>query len=431
MKKTLSVLDAVALIVGIVVGVGIFKTPSLVAANTGSVGSFLLTWVIGGVISFVGALCYAELASAYPHPGGEYHYLTRAFGQKLGFLFAWARMTVIQTGSIAMLSFVLGDYLSKVFSLGLHSSALYGATGIIVLTVINIIGIRQGKGAQNLLTAVKVLGLLFIVLGGVFFSASSFESAPQPQPVSQAFGLAMIFVLLTFGGWNEAAYISAELKDVGKGMVRSLVLGIAIITVIYILVNWVYIHVLGIASMGRSDAVAFDAMARIAGPYGATMTTALIVISALGAMNATIITGARTNYALGAEFYLFRFLGKWNEGAGTPVNALIFQGMISLLLVMLGSITMKGFATMVEYTAPIFWLFFFLATLSIIVLRRKEPQTRRPFVVPGYPITPLLFCVICVYMFVSSIQYTGIGALTGIVVFLAGIPFFVLSRQNT
>ncbi len=430
MKKTLSVIDVVALIVGIVVGVGIFKTPSLVAANTGSAGSFLLTWVIGGVISLVGALCYAELATAYPHPGGEYHYLTRAFGQKLGFLFAWARMTVIQTGSIAMLSFVLGDYLSKVFSLGRHSPALYGATGIIVLTVINIIGIREGKNAQNLLTAAKIAGLLLVAIGGIFFS--------NPQPVveqshspAQAIGLAMIFVLLTYGGWNEAAYISAELRDVGKGMVRSLVLGIAIITTIYILVNWVYIHVLGIASMGRSDAVAFDAMARIAGPYGATMTTVLIVISALGALNATIITGARTNYALGAEFRLFRFLGKWNEGAGTPVNALIAQGIISLLLVMLGSITMKGFATMVEYTAPIFWLFFFLATLSIIVLRRKEPQTKRPFVVPGYPVTPLLFCVICIYMFVSSIQYTGIGALTGIVVFLAGIPFFLLSRQNT
>ncbi len=328
MKKTLSVIDVVALIVGIVVGVGIFKTPSLVAANTGSAGSFLLTWVIGGVISLVGALCYAELATAYPHPGGEYHYLTRAFGQKLGFLFAWARMTVIQTGSIAMLSFVLGDYLSKVFWLGLHSSALYGATGIIVLTVINIIGIREGKNAQNLLTAAKIAGLLLVAIGGIFFS--------NPQPVveqshspAQAIGLAMIFVLLTYGGWNEAAYISAELRDVGKGMVRSLVLGIAIITTIYILVNWVYIHVLGIASMGRSDAVAFDAMARIAGPYGATMTTVLIVISALGALNATIITGARTNYALGAEFRLFRFLGKWNEGAGTPVNALIVQGMIS------------------------------------------------------------------------------------------------------
>jgi len=430
MKKTLSVLDAVALIVGIVVGVGIFKAPSLVAANSINAPIFLLTWVLGGSISFIGALCYAELATAYPHPGGEYHYLTRAFGPHVGFLFAWARMTVIQTGSIAMLSFVLGDYLSKVFSLGLHSSALYGAIGITVLTVINIIGIRQGKGAQNILTAVKVLGLLLIVLGGVFFSASSSESVPQPQPASQAFGLAMIFVLLTFGGWNEAAYISAELKDVKRNMVRSLLWGILLITFIYVSINWVYIHVLGMAFVGKSDAVAFDVMVRIAGHYGAALTTMLIAISALGAMNATIITGARTNYALGAEFPLFRFMGVWRENSGTPVNALIAQGAISLLLVLLGSVTMKGFITMVEYTTPIFWLFFFLATLSIIILRVKEPQIKRPFMVPGYPVTPVLFCAICIYMLISSIQYTGIGALTGIGVFLVGIPFLVMSKRH-
>jgi amino acid transporter len=430
MKKTLSVIDVVALIVGIVVGVGIFKTPSLVAANTGSVDAFLLTWVLGGAISFVGALCYAELATAYPHPGGEYHYLTRAFGQRLAFLFAWARMTVIQTGSIAMLSFVLGDYLSRIFSLGQYSAAVYGATGILVLTIINIIGIREGTGVQNLLTAVKVLGLLCVVTGGIFFSGSQPVSVAQPHTSNQALGLAMIFVLLTYGGWNEAAYISAEVKSTGRGMVQSLLWGIILITTIYVLVNWVYVYVMGLASLGKSDAVAFDVMGRIAGPYGASFTTALIAISALGAMNATIITGARTNYALGTEFPLFRFLGGWSDTGGTPVNALIVQGIVSLLLVLLGSITMRGFVTMVEYTAPVFWLFFLLTTLSIPVLRRKEPQTKRSFAVPGYPVTPIIFSIICIYMLFSSIQYTGIGALTGIVVFLAGIPFLVLSEKR-
>lgn len=430
MKKTLSVLDAVALIVGIVVGVGIFKTPSLVAANSESPVAFLLTWVLGGAISFVGALCYAELATAYPHPGGEYHYLTRAFGQRLAFLFAWARMTVIQTGSIAMLSFVLGDYLSRIFSLGQYSAAVYGATGILVLTIINIIGIREGTGVQNLLTAVKVLGLLCVVTGGIFFSGSQPVSVAQPHTSNQALGLAMIFVLLTYGGWNEAAYISAEVKSTGRGMVQSLLWGIILITTIYVLVNWVYVYVMGLASLGKSDAVAFDVMGRIAGPYGASFTTALIAISALGAMNATIITGARTNYALGTEFPLFRFLGGWSDTGGTPVNALIVQGIVSLLLVLLGSITMRGFVTMVEYTAPVFWLFFLLTTLSIPVLRRKEPQTKRSFAVPGYPVTPIIFSIICIYMLFSSIQYTGIGALTGIVVFLAGIPFLVLSEKR-
>jgi amino acid transporter len=430
MKKTLSVLDAVALIVGIVVGVGIFKTPSLVAANSGSMFVFLLIWVIGGAISCVGALCYAELATAYPHPGGEYHYLARAFGREVGFLFAWARMTVIQTGSIAMLSFVLGDYLSRIFSLGQYSSAVYGATGILVLTGINIIGIREGKGVQNILTAVKVLGLLCVITGGIFFSGSQLASAAQPHTSNGALGLAMIFVLLTYGGWNEAAYISAEVRSEGRGMVRSLLWGIFLITSIYVLVNWVYVHVMGLAFVGRSEAVAFDVMGKIAGPYGAAFTTGLIAMSALGAMNATIITGARTNYALGNEFPIFRFLGGWSERGGTPVNALIVQGIISLLLVLLGSFTMKGFVTMVEYTAPVFWFFFLLATLSIPVLRKKEPETKRPFAVPGYPVTPIIFSIICIYMLFSSIQYTGFGALAGVAVFIAGIPFLVLSGKR-
>ena len=429
MKKTLSVLDVVALIVGIVVGVGIFKTPSLVAANSGNAVVFLLTWVFGGVISFVGALCYAELATAYPHPGGEYHYLTRAYGPRVSFLFAWARMTVIQTGSIAMLSFVLGDYMSRIYSLGPYSPSIYGAAGITILTVINIIGIREGKTTQNLLTVTKIVGLLIVVIGGIFFS-SPMSQISSSHSTTQTFGLAMIFVLLSYGGWNEAAYISAELKGTGRGMVRSLLWGILIITAIYVLVNWVYVHVLGIVFVGKSDAIAFDVMVRIAGHYGAALTTVLIAISALGAMNATIITGARTNYALGTEFSIFRFLGAWHEGSDTPANALIAQGTISFFLVVLGSITMKGFVTMVEYTAPIFWLFFFLTTLSIIILRLKEPETKRPFIVPGYPVTPLLFCAICSYMFVSSIQYTGIGALTGIAVFLTGILFMKLSKHH-
>ena len=431
MKKTLSVFDAVAIIVGIVVGVGIFKTPSIVAANTGSVVVFLLTWVLGGAISFVGALCYAELAAAYPHPGGEYHYLMRAFGPKLAFLFAWSRMTVIQTGSIAMLSFVLGDYLSRIFSLGPYSSAMYGSMSIVVLTAINTIGIREGKTVQDVLTTVKVLGLLCVVIGGVFFSSPYISSAVEPLPANHAFGLAMIFVLLTYGGWNEAAYISAELKDVRKGMVHTLLWGIILITTIYVFVNWVYIRVLGITSVGGSDAVAFDVMARIAGPYGAALTTVLIAISAMGAMNATIITGARTNYAFGADFFLFRILGAWYEGAGTPVHALIVQGVISLLLVALGSFARQGFVTMVEYTAPIFWLFFCLTMFAIIVLRWKEPKIQRPFRVPLYPFTPLMFCAVCIYMLVASVRYTGIGALTGLAVFLGGIPCLALSKRLT
>jgi len=430
-KPTLSVVDAVAIIVGIVIGAGIFKTPSLVAANTPNEGAFLLAWLLGGFVSLIGAFCYAELATAYPHAGGEYHFLYRAFGQDIAYLFAWARATVIQTGSIAMLGFVFGDYASELFRLGEQSPALYAAFGVIVLTTLNVLGVRQGKWTQNILTAAKVLGLLLVVGVGLFAVTPLAPSPTSEKPSSGAFGLAMIFVLFTYGGWNEAAYISAELKDVRQNMQRALVWGISLITVIYLLANFAYLKGLGLTGMAKSEVVAADLLRRAMGEGGATFISLLIAISALGAMNATIFTGARTNYAWGQDFRALRFLGVWHERAHTPVNALLMQGLISLALVALGAWTRKGFSTMVDYTAPVFWFFFLLTGLTLFILRTNDPENPRPFRVPLYPLVPLLFCVVCVYMLQSSLSYTGVGALVGVAVLLAGIPALLLSHRHS
>lgn len=429
-KPTLSVADAVAIIVGIVIGSGIFKTPSLVASNTPNEFLFLFAWLLGGIVSFIGALCYAELATTYPHAGGEYHFLHRAFGRDIAFLFAWARATVIQTGSIAMLGFVFGDYASQIFPLGeTHSPAIYAATAAIVLTALNIMGVQQGKWTQNLLTAAKVLGLLLVVAVGLFAALPPEPAAQPSKPSSGAFGLAMIFVLLTYGGWNEAAYISAELKDVRRNMLRALMLGIAAITVIYLLVNLAYLKGLGLAGMAKSEVVAADLLRNAWGEAGAKFISALIAISALGAMNATIFTGARTNFAWGQDFRTLGFLGVWNEKASTPANALLVQGLISLGLIALGAWTRQGFSTMVDYTAPVFWFFFLLTGLSLFVLRTSDAGAQRPFSVPLYPLVPLLFCVFCVYMLQSSLSYTGVGALVGVAVLLVGIPVLMLARK--
>ncbi len=428
-KPTLSVADAVAIIVGIVIGSGIFKTPSLVAANTPNELFFLFAWLLGGIVSFIGALCYAELATTYPHAGGEYHFLHRAFGRDIAFLFAWARATVIQTGSIAMLGFVFGDYASQIFPLGNYSPAIYAALAAIVLSGLNIMGVQQGKWTQNLLTAAKVLGLLLVVAFGLFTALPSETLGPPPKPSSGAFGLAMIFVLLTYGGWNEAAYISAELKDVRRNMLKALMLGIAAITVIYLLVNFAYLKGLGLSGMAKSEVVAADLLRNAWGEPGAKFISALIAISALGAMNATIFTGARTNFAWGQDFRVLRFLGVWNERASTPANALLVQGVISLGLIALGAWTRQGFSTMVDYTAPVFWFFFLLTGLSLFILRTADAETRRPFSVPLYPLVPLLFCVFCVYMLQSSLSYTGVGALVGVAVLLVGIPVLMLARR--
>ncbi len=428
-KPALTVADAVAIIVGIVIGSGIFRTPSLVAANTPNELLFLFAWLLGGIVSFIGALCYAELATTYPHAGGEYHFLHRAFGRDIAFLFAWARATVIQTGSIAMLGFVFGDYASQIFSLGTYSPAIYAALAAIALTAVNIMGVQQGKWTQNLLTAAKVLGLLLVVAVGLFAALPSEPAIPPPKPSSGAFGLAMIFVLLTYGGWNEAAYISAELKDVRRNMLKALMLGITAITVIYLLVNFAYLKGLGLSGMAKSEAVAADLLRNAWGEVGAKFISVLIAISALGAMNATIFTGARTNFAWGQDFRALKFLGVWDERVSTPANALLVQGLISLGLIALGAWMRKGFETMVEYTAPVFWFFFLLTGLSLFILRTADAETRRPFAAPLYPLVPLLFCVFCVYMLQSSLSYTGVGALVGVAVLLVGIPVLMLARR--
>lgn len=430
---TLTLKDAVAITVGIVVGAGIFRTPSLVAANATSDSSALLIWLAGGLVTLVGALCYAELATTYPHTGGDYHYLTRAYGRPLAFLYAWSRIAVVQTGSVALLAFVVGDYASQLLNLGTYSSSVYAATVVIALTGLNIAGVRQGSGAQNWLTAVEVLSLVLVIIAGLAFVASDAPAvtAPTAQGAPEAsLGLALVFVLLTYGGWNEAVYVSAEVSNPRRNIARALLISIGVITALYLLVNWAFLRGLGLEGLAASDAAAADLMRRAVGEGGARFVSLLIAVSALTSANATVITGARTNYALGRDFRLFDFLGRWHERAQTPTNALLVQGALALALVFAGSFARAGFTAMVEYTAPVFWLFFFLAGLSLIVLRSKEPEADRPFRVPLYPLTPLVFCAACLYMLQSSLTYTGAGALAGVLVLLAGVPVLFVARQR-
>jgi len=430
-RETLSVVDAMAIIVGIVVGVGIFKTPSIVAASAGSEGMLILFWLTGGAVSLVGALCYAELTSTYPHAGGDYYYLHRAFGSTPAFLFAWARMAVIQTGSIAMAAFIIGDYASEVLRLGHYSSSLYAAFTIIFLTAVNAAGIKQGKWTQRIFTAGIILGLLIISAAGLFLAEP--QTATQTGRVltgKAALGTAMIFVLLTYGGWNEAAFLSAEVRSTRRNMVKVLLFSIGTITIIYLLINLALVKSLGLSGMAGSPAVMTDLTRKVFGENGARFISLLILLAALSTMNGVIITGARTNYALGQDYSLLSFLGRWQGQRNTPVNALMLQGGIALLLVLIGTGTRDGFVMMVEYTAPVFWLFLLLVGISIFVLRYKNPNFPRPFSVPLYPFVPLLFCLVCAYMLYSSLVYTGNGSLVGVGVLLAGIPVLVWQKKK-
>jgi amino acid transporter len=432
-SKQLSISDAIAIIVGIVIGAGIFRTPSLVAANTGDDTMFLVAWILGGVVSLIGALCYAELSTTFPNTGGDYHFLSLAYGKRAAFLFAWARMSIIQTGSIAILAFIFGDYISQVYSLGTYSSVIYAALVVVVLTGLNIAGIRISTLTQKVFTITEVSGALLIVVVGLLVAPAQPDGAAVQSAgpgTDSALGLALVFVLLTFGGWNEAAYISAELKSGQRGMVKVLVGSIAIITVVYLLVNIAFSRALGHAAMARSEAVGVDLMQLVWGSSGVWLIGILVAISALTSVNATIFTGARTNYALGRDFRFFRVLGKWNNQTSGPVNAFLVQGIISLVLISLGLFTRQGFQTIVEYTAPVFWFFFLLVGIALFVLRRKESTLHRPFRVPLYPLTPIIFCLSSAYLLYSSVMYTGVGALAGIAVLIIGIFVLLIFQEK-
>lgn len=436
-RPTLTVFDAVAMIVGIVVGVGIFKAPSIVAGNVATPAAFIALWLIGGAISLIGALCYAELGSSHPNAGGEYYFLSRAYGDWLGFLFAWARMTVIQTGAIAAIAFVFADYATTLLPLGKHSSALYAGLAVLGVTALNVAGTTQSKWVQNVLTTALALTVLAVVIGGLAAAPAPPAPAPDPSKGGAWFsGLALIFVLLTYGGWNEAAYLTAEMRDTKRNIVHALLIGIFVITLLYLLLNLAYLNALGLPGMQSSKAVAADLMRATWGDGGAWVLSIVVVSAALSTLNATIFTGARTNYALGRDFAIFSALGRWSEQAAAPVNALLVQGAIALTLILLASFTPDGFQTMVAYTAPAFWLFFMLTAVSLFLLRRHAPVNSDPFRVPFYPVTPLLFVAACAYMLYSSFNYAmsldpgSIGAIIGICMVFSGVPVLWWARRR-
>jgi len=428
-RATLRARDAFAITIGIVVGAGIFRTPSLIAGASGSEFVMLGAWVVGGILSIVGALCYAELATTYPQAGGDYNYLRRAYGPRPAFLFAWARVSVIQTGSIALLCFIVGDYMGQLFDLGPWSSALYAAAAVVLLTIVNWIGTRQGAAVQTWLTIAEIIGVLVIVVAGLMFAPTDIAPIPGSGGDS-AIGLILVFVLLTYGGWNEAVYVTSEVRDAKKWMPRVLVLSLIAVAALYVLVNLAYLKVLGLGGMAEHNAVAAEVMGRVFGPTGAVLMSVIVVAAALTSANATLITGARSVYAVGRDFPALGFIGRWDARSGTPRAAIVTQGVLALALVGLGAFARDGFEVAVEYTAPVFWLFFLLVGISLFVLRRRDPGLPRPFEVPLYPVLPLLFCATSAYLLYSSLAYTGRGALVGVVVLAVGGLLLLWFKPN-
>jgi APA family basic amino acid/polyamine antiporter len=415
-KKELSLFDSTCIIVGIIIGAGIYETAPTVARCLGSGWGVMLAWLAGGFLALTGALCYAELATTYPREGGDYVYLTRAYGRWPGYMFGWSQLAIVRPGDIALMAFIFARYFKTLYAPFEESGLFYAAGAIVVLTIINILGVKAGKWTQNLLTVTKIVGLVAISVVGLLAP----PQAPLPSsPESftwEGLQLAFILVLFTFGGWNEMAYVAAEIKRPQQNIVRALVVGTLAVTALYLLINGAFLEALGLKRMSASQAVAVEMMGRVFPQTAGRIIAMLICISALGAVNGLVFTGARISYALGKDHKSFRPLGRWSRRFGTPVWALAVQGAVSLAIV----VTAGSFMDTILYTAPVVWLFFLATALSVFVLRHKEPHTLRPYKVMAYPLLPLVFAACCVFMLFSSASYAYVKKPLGLL-FLIGI----------
>ncbi len=425
---------AAAVCIGMVIGSGIFKSTPLAAANVTSDAWLLAAWAFGGAMSLAGALCFAELAAAFPDAGGDYFFLRRAYGAGAGFLFAWSRFAVIHTGSMALLAFSFGDYLAEIVDFGQYGSTPVAAATIIALAAVNLAGLRFGIGTQ--------LTLMFVVVGGLFcvFAAGAWlawsgvatpaaSAAPAEGAGELRLGAALVYVFLAYGGWSDTVTLSAEMRDRERGMKHALVYGMGAVTVLYLLVNWAYLRGLDLFGLAASDAPAAELMRLAFGAPGEILIVAVVAVTSITSITALFIAGARTTYAAARDTAALGHLGRWHVARGTPYPAIVALALVSLALVAFGAATRGGFATMVDYLSPVYWLFLTGSGVAVLVLRRRYPEAERPFRVPLYPYLPLAFIASSAYVLYSSLAYVRTGAVAGVAVLLAGVVLLMVLRR--
>jgi len=428
--KQLSLFDSTCLIAGIIIGAGIYEVAPAVASATNVAWGVFALWVVGGLLSLAGAVCYAELATAYPREGGDYVYLTRAYGPWAGFLFGWIQLLIVRPADIAAMAFVFARYGGRLLNLDPEHAELelivLASGAVVVMTAINIAGVPQGKWTQNLLTVVKALGLVLILAVALFAPEPSGPFGHAGTDRSLPLNVALILVLFTFGGWNEMAYVAAEVKRPERNIVRALVIGTVVVTGLYLFANLAFMLTLGHAGMVGSEAVAADTVKTVFPAVGDRLIAALICISALGAVNGLVFTGARISYAVGADHRAFRILGRWHSRTGTPIRALLVQAGIAIVVLLV----LRKFDETVLYAAAAVYLFYLATTAAVIVLRLKDPDRPRAYRVLGYPFTPIVFAAVCLFLIYSAVTYKPVFALVWIGVLALGVPVYRFSSRR-
>lgn len=424
--RDLRLRDATAIVAGTIIGSGIFLVPGNIANDLSSFSAVLLVWLTGGLLSLFGALALGELGAAFPGAGGLYVYLRQAYGRTVGFLYGWALLALIHSGSIATLAVAFRIYLAQILPLNTTEQKLAGILCVLVLTGVNCLGVRSGKSVHNLLTVAKYTGIA-IMLGLLFYGGHIHLLRASVWPKSgfglrpASFGVALIAVLWAYEGWHVLSFVSGEFKHPQRDLPRGLFLGTLIVVVTYLLANVAYYSVLTNVQLQHTQRAAATAVSAATGGESAVFISMLILVSIVGATNGMILTGPRVYYAMAEEGLFFPVFGKVNARFRAPVFAILVQGLWAAGLTLLG--TFQELFTYVVFTG---WIFYGLAVAGVIVLRIRRPDLERPFCAPGYPWLPGLFTLAALGITVSATVSSPMHALYGIGLVLTGLPLYAL-----
>jgi APA family basic amino acid/polyamine antiporter len=440
LKRDLGVFAALAIVVGTVIGSGIFRVPQAMILNVGSVRLVFLVWVVGGMLSLAGALTYAELAAAMPGAGGEYVYLTEAYGPLWGFLYSWTQMWVAKSGSIATLATAFFEYTAHFvpqfesvwFTAG-PFSVKYGQVFALVLILllggVNYLGVRIGGDVQVAVTAVKIALIAFVIMAGLLFAhpAAVLTSSPAAAPpVFAGFIAALVGALWAYDGWNNVGMVASEVKNPQRNLPLALIGGTLGVIAIYMLANWAYFRVLSPAEVGAHKLVAAEMMQRIGGPAGASAVSIAAMISIFAALNGSILTGARVPYAAARDGLFFRSAARVHPAFHTPGISILMLSAWSSVLVLSGK-----YEELFDFVIFGSWILYGMATASVFVLRRTRPDLPRPYKTFGYPAVPLLFLAGATVLEISTLWTKPRESIAGIVLILLGLPFYFYWRGQS
>lgn len=426
LSRRLGMLDATAIVVGIVIGSGIFVLPNLIARNLPSSAAIVTIWIVSGVLSFFGALAYAELGAMIPATGGQYVYLREAYGPLCAFVCAWTFMLAVLSGGSAWLAVTFSIYAGYFVPLTPTTSKMMSIGLIAVLSVVNYLGVREGAWVQRTFTGLKIAALL-VLIGAAFWAPhpTVVAKASDHSPVSFAgLGVGMAACLMAYNGWSYVSFVAGEVRDPQRNLLRSLVIGMAVVMVLYVFANLAYLKVMAIPEIASTERVGADLATRTMGSIGGTFVSLTVLLSIIGAVNGCILTAARLPFAQARDGLFFAHFGEVHPRFQTPAVAILWGGLWTVILVLTGS-----YETLYSYSILAAWIFYTLSVAAVFVLRRKLPHAVRPYRMWGYPFTLWFFLAVSVWFVMNAFAAQPWPSSMALVIVASGVLAFWIWRR--